>query len=93
MTFSLIFYWSAGDGHSKREVLEIYNMNKKNVIARFLFFLIGHQLVNNLQFLAKRSRDISRDLLTHYLYFKMLRTMSSLCVPNFNSQLSSMPKL
>ena len=38
MTFSLIFYWSAVDGHSEREVLEIYNMNKKNVIARFLFF-------------------------------------------------------
>ena len=25
------------DGHTKREVLEILNMNKKNVIARFLF--------------------------------------------------------
>ena len=25
------------DGHSKREVLEIINMNSKNVIARFLF--------------------------------------------------------
>ena len=24
------------DGHYKREVLEIFNMNKKNVIARFL---------------------------------------------------------
>ena len=24
--------------HSKREVLEIFNMNKKNVIAGFLFF-------------------------------------------------------
>ena len=23
------------DGHSKREVLEIFNMNQKNVIARF----------------------------------------------------------
>ena len=40
MMFTLIiFYWSAMDGHSKREVLKIFNMNKKNdVIAPFLFF-------------------------------------------------------
>ena len=25
------------DGHSKREVLEIFNMNYKNVISSFLF--------------------------------------------------------
>ena len=25
------------DGHSKREVLETFNKNEKNVIARFLF--------------------------------------------------------
>ena len=38
MMFSLIiFYWSAIDGHSKREVLEIFNMNKNNAIDRFLF--------------------------------------------------------
>ena len=37
--------------------------------------------------------DISRNSLTQYLHFKILRTMSSLCVPNFNSALSSMPKL
>ena len=45
MMFSLIlYYWSAMYGHSKREVLEIFNMNSKNVIARFLFLnrpLIG----------------------------------------------------
>ena len=45
MMFSLIiFYWSAMDGHSKREVLEIFNMNQKNVFSRFLFLnrpLIG----------------------------------------------------
>ena len=34
MMFSLIFF---SDGHSKREVLEIFNINKKNVIALFLF--------------------------------------------------------
>ena len=50
-------------------------------------------MVNNLRFLAKWSRDISRDLLTQYLYFKMLRTMSSLCVPNVDSAPSSMPNL
>ena len=38
MMFSLlIFYWSAMDGHSKREVLEIFDIDKKNVIARCLF--------------------------------------------------------
>ena len=37
MVFSLItFYWSVMDGYSKREVLEIFNVNYKNVIARFL---------------------------------------------------------
>ena len=37
MMFSLIiFYWSVLDSHSKREVLEIFNMNKKSAIARFL---------------------------------------------------------
>ena len=30
MMFSLIIFdWSAMDGHSKREVLEIFNMNEK----------------------------------------------------------------
>ena len=38
MMFSpIIFYWSAMDGHFKHEVLEIFNMNEENVIARFLF--------------------------------------------------------
>ena len=38
MMFTLIiFYWNAKDGHSKREVLDIFNMNQKNAIARFLF--------------------------------------------------------
>ena len=32
MMFSLIIlYWSAMDSHSKRKVLEIFNMNYKNV--------------------------------------------------------------
>ena len=33
------------------------------------FSYTGHQLVNNLRLLAKSSRDISRDLLSQYLYF------------------------
>ena len=37
MLFLIIISWSAMDGHSKREMLEIFNMNKKKVIARFLF--------------------------------------------------------
>ena len=57
MFFLTIFPWSAMDGHSKHEELEIFNMNKKNVIARFLFLKTGHQLANNLRFLAKWSRD------------------------------------
>ena len=36
MLLLIIISWSAMDGHSKREMLEILNMNKKNVIARFL---------------------------------------------------------
>ena len=87
MMFSLIiFYRSAMNGHSKREVLEIFNLNQKNVISLFLF-------LNNLRFLAKWPSDISRDLLTLCLYFKMIRTMSSLCVPSFDSAPSSMLKL
>ena len=35
--FLIIISWSAMDGHSKREMLQIFNMNKKKVIARFLF--------------------------------------------------------
>ena len=59
------------DGHSKREVLEILNMNEKKFIARFLL-LNRNQFENYLRFLAKWSRDVSQDLLTQYLYFKML---------------------
>ena len=58
--FSLtFFYWSA----IKREVLEIFNMNKKNVIAGFLF-LNPPPIYQLFKFLAKWSRDISLDLLT-----------------------------
>ena len=37
--FALIVtvYQCAMDNHSKREVLKIFTMNEKNVIARFLF--------------------------------------------------------
>ena len=41
------------DGHSKREVLEIFNMNKKNVVARFLS-LNRHQMVDNLRLFERR---------------------------------------
>ena len=82
MMFSLIiFYWSTKDGHSKREVLEIFNMNQKNAIARFLFL--------NRPPISQWFTIFS----TQYLYFKMLRTMSSLFVSNFDPASSSMPKL
>ena len=41
------------DGHSKREVLEIFNMNKKNVVARFLSSN-RHQMVDNLRLFERR---------------------------------------
>ena len=34
MLFLIIFHWGAMDDHSKREVLEIFDMNEKIVIAR-----------------------------------------------------------
>ena len=37
MLFLIIISWSAMEGHSKREMLEIFNMNKKKVIVWFLF--------------------------------------------------------
>ena len=37
MLFLIIISWSAMDGHSKRQMLEIFNVNKKKVIARFIF--------------------------------------------------------
>ena len=40
------------DSHSKREVLEIFNMNKKNVVARFLS-LNRNQMVDNLRLFEK----------------------------------------
>ena len=78
------------DGHSKREVYVRniqYELEKSYCFISFL-----KPADNNLQFLANWSRDISRDLLTQYLYFEMLRTMSSLLAPNFDSAPSSMPK-
>ena len=37
MLFLVTISWSAMDDHSKREMLQIFNMNNKKVIARFLF--------------------------------------------------------
>ena len=41
------------DGHSKREVSEIFNMNLKKMLFPAFFSEIGYQLVNNIRFLAK----------------------------------------
>ena len=55
-------------------------------LSVFFFFFNLPQICQLIQFLAKLwSCDISRDLLTQYLYLKMLRKMSSLSVPNFES--------
>ena len=48
------------------------------MLLRDFFFQTGLQFVNHIKLFAKWSRDISRDLLTQCLYFKLLRTMSSL---------------
>ena len=48
------------DGHSKREVLQIFNVNKKNVIVQFVF-VSRPQIGHNLRFFVKWPRDISHD--------------------------------
>ena len=70
------------DSYSKRKVLEIPNTNEKHVIAsQKISFL--KPATNYLRFfrIEHWSRDILRDLLTKYLYFEMLMTMSSSSVP------------
>ena len=52
------------------------NMNEKMIIIDFLF-LNPPPVLSILRFLEKWSYDISRDLLTQYLYFEMLTTISS----------------
>ena len=54
-------------------------MNEKIAIAWFLF--LNPSLICQLFkiFFEKSSRDKLGNLLTRYLYFKMLRTMSSSC--------------
>ena len=70
------------DSYSKSKVLEIPNINEKHVIAsQKISFL--KPATNYLRFfrIEQWSRDILRDLLTKYLFFKMLRTISSSSVP------------
>ena len=55
----------------------------KNVLD--FFSQTRHQFVKYLRFYERWSLDIARDLPTQYVYFKMLMTISSLCLPNFNS--------
>ena len=51
-------------------------MNEKNDTA-WLLFLNPPPVLSILRVLEKWSYDISRDLLTQYLYFEMLTKMSS----------------
>ena len=78
---SQFFNWSAMDSHSKREVPALLNMNKSNVIA-WSFFLNPSSIW-----------QLFSNQPTLYLHSKMLRLMSSLCVPNFNSFPFSFPKI
>ena len=76
--FLLIFFnLSAMDNYSKRDVLEMFNTNEKNVIAWFLSLnpLPICQLIKIFRE-KKWSRDISRDLSTQHLYFMLKKTMS-----------------
>ena len=96
MLFLIIFYRSAMDGYSKREVLERFNMNEKNVITQFLF-LNSSPIILILSIIqdykAKWSHDISCDIKAILiLYLKILRMISSLCVPNSYSAALSVPK-
>ena len=65
------------DNYSKRDVLEMFNTNEKNVIAWFLSLnpLPICQLIKIFRG-KKWSRDISRDLSTQHLYFMLKKTMS-----------------
>ena len=64
------------DSHSKREVLEMFNMNENIVIAWFLS-LNPLPICQLFKIFRKKiwSLDISRDLSTQHLYFT-LKTMS-----------------
>ena len=42
-SFTIIFYWSAMYSRFKRKVLELFNMNAKNIIA---WILTNYQFVN-----------------------------------------------
>ena len=89
-SFTIFVYWSALYSHFKCQVSELFNMNVKNIIAWI------HTNITNLSTIkdfSKKNGHISRDLLTQYLFFKILRTMSSSFVPNFDSAPFSMPKL
>ena len=86
--FSVIyfFYRSTMDSQFKCEMLEIFNMNEKNVIAWFVF-IIPPPICR----LFKIFRKVVTWHITWlintilYLYLKMLRMTSSLFVPNFES--------
>ena len=64
MIFALIIiYWSAVKGHPNRELLEIFNKNKKNVIVWSDFFSLTH---HQFTIFNKPVTWWSCDLLTQY---------------------------
>ena len=50
-----MFQLSAMDGHSKREALEIFDMNQKNVIACYCNKNIDHFIGGHILFWTKRT--------------------------------------
>ena len=83
----IVVYWWAMDSHFKREVLEIFNMNVKNIIAWICFL--------NLTPICQLLKIHRRKMVSYHVtyYFKIFRTISPLFVPNFDSAPFSMPKL
>ena len=91
MIFTLIgFHWIAMYSHFKREVLELINMNEKNVMLAF-FFKLAINLSIIKFFNEKVTWQITWLVNTIYILY-LIRTMSLLCVENFDSAPWSLPK-
>ena len=86
----VVFNWNRMESHSKREVLKIFKKMRKIVLLDTFSSLLS---LNHLGFSDEWFRWHITWLHNTILYLNMLRTMSSLCVQNFDSVPSSMPKL
>ena len=91
MIFTLIgFHWIAMYSHFKREVLELINMNEKNVMLAF--FLNSPPICQLLNFFNEKVTWQITWLVNTIFILYLIRTMSLLCVENFDSAPWSLPK-